>query len=85
MIRSAPVQPPHSLLPWGLTACAVVAGPALFGAQATPDVTLAAVTIALTVLLIGVALWPRKQPILVGAPVRRPVRRLGRTLGLSSP
>ena len=38
-MRFAPIRPPHSLLPWVLTACGVVAGPALFGAAAYDAVT----------------------------------------------
>ena len=38
-MHSARIRPPHSLLPWVLTACGVVAGPALFGAAAYDAVT----------------------------------------------
>jgi len=45
----ARTRPPHSLLPWVLTACGVVAGPALFRApHTTRDLTLASVAIGLT-------------------------------------
>jgi hypothetical protein len=76
-IRSAPVQPHQSLLPWGLTACAVVAGPPLFGAaHASPAVIVAAVAIALTALVIGLGLRQRKHHVGVAAPARRRIRTL---------
>ena len=76
-IRSAPVQPHQSLLPWGLTACAVVAGPSLFGAaQASPAMTVASVAIALSALVIGFALRLRKHDVGVVAPARRRSRTL---------
>jgi hypothetical protein len=70
------------LLPWGLTACAVVAGPPLFGAaQASPAVTVASVAIALTALVIGFALRHGRHDTGAVAPA---VRR-SRTLGWSPP
>lgn len=76
-IRSAPAQSHQSLLPWGLTACAVVAGPPLFGAaQTSPAVTLAGAAIALTLLVIGFALRQRKHHVAVAAPARRRSRTL---------
>jgi len=76
-IRSAPVQPRQSLLPWGLTACAVVAGPPLFGAaQASPAVTVASVAIALSALVIGFALRQWKHHVGVVAPARVRIRPL---------
>jgi hypothetical protein len=76
-IRSAPVQSHQSLLPWGLTACAVVAGPPLFGAaQASPAVMLVGVAIALTALMIGFGLRQRKHHVGVAAPARRRIRTL---------
>ena len=76
-IRSAPVQPHQSLLPWGLTACAVVAGPPLFGAaQGSPAVTVAGVAVALTALVVGFALRQWKHDVGVVAPARRRIRTL---------
>ncbi len=77
-IRSTPTRQHHGLLPWVLTACGVVAGPALFGvAQATADVTLASVAIGLTGLVIAFALRYRTQLIDVTAPAGRRIRTLG--------
>ena len=54
---TAPIRPPHTVLAWGLTACGLVAGPALLGAaQTAPALALASVAIGLTALLIGFAL-----------------------------
>ena len=70
------------MLPWVLTACGVVAGPALFGvAQATADMTLASVAIGLTALVIAFALRHRARHIDVPA---RGGRRIA-TLGWSPP
>lgn len=75
---SAPIRPRHSLLPWGLTACGVVAGPSLFAAaEASPILTLAGVAAGLTALVIGFALWQRTHPIAATVPARRRVRTLG--------
>jgi hypothetical protein len=77
-IRSAPTRQHHGLLPWVLTACGVVAGPALFGvAQATADVTLASVAIGLTALVIAFALRHRKHHVDVGAAAGRRMPTLG--------
>ena len=71
-IRSAPIRQHHSLLPWVLTACGVVAGPALFGApHTTRDLTLASVAIGLTALVIGFAVRHRRHHIGVTAPAGR--------------
>lgn len=76
-IRFAPVQPHKWLLPWGLTACAVVAGPPLAGAaQASPAVIIAGVAMALTALVIGFALRQRKHHLHQIAPSRRRLRTL---------
>ena len=76
--RSTPTRQHHGLLPWVLTACGVVAGPALFGvAQATADVTLASLTIGLTALVIAFALRHRTHHVDVGAPPRRRIPTLG--------
>ena len=76
-IRSAPVQSHQGLLLWGLTACAVVAGPPFFGAaQASPAVTLAGVAVALTALVIGLGLRQRKHHVGMAAPARRRIRTL---------
>jgi hypothetical protein len=73
----ARIRPPDSLLPWGLTACAVVAGPPLFGAaQASPAVTVASVAIALSALVIGFALRQWKHHVGVVAPARVRIRPL---------
>jgi hypothetical protein len=66
----------QSLLPWGLTAGAVVAGPALL-ATAQTALTLTSVAIGLTALIIGFALWQRKLPVAVAAPARRRIQTLG--------
>lgn len=79
-IRSAPVRPHQSLLPWGLTACAVVAGPPFFDASHA-SVAVASVAIALTALVIGFALRHGRHDTGAVAPV---VRR-SRTLGWSPP
>jgi hypothetical protein len=77
-IRSAPVRPHQSLLPWGLTACAVVAGPPLLGvAQASPALALASVALGLTALVIGFAIRQRKPHVRVVAPAHRRIRALG--------
>lgn len=77
-IRSALIRPPHSLLPWGLTACAVVAGPSLLGvAQASPALALASMAVGLTALVIGFAIRHRKPHVRVVAPARRRLRALG--------
>ena len=71
-IRSAPTRQHHGLLPWVLTACGVVAGPALFGApHTTRDLTLASVAIGLTALVIGFAVRHRRHHIGVTAPAGR--------------
>jgi hypothetical protein len=76
--RTAPTRLHHGLLPWVLTACGVVAGPALFGiAQATVDVTLASVAIGLTALVIAFALRHRTHHIDVAAPAGRRAPVLG--------
>ena len=76
-IRSAPVQHRQSLLPWGLTACAVVAGPPLFGAaHASPAVNVANMAIALSALVIGFALRQWKHHVGVVAPARVRIRTL---------
>jgi hypothetical protein len=77
-IQSAPARPHQSLLPWGLTACAVVAGPPLLGvAQASPALALGSVAIGLTALVIAFAIRQRKPPLRVAAPARRRIRTLG--------
>jgi hypothetical protein len=77
-IRSAPTRQHDGLVPWVLTACGVVAGPALFGvAQATVDVTLASVVIGLTALVIAFALRHRKHHVDVAAPAGRRIATLG--------
>jgi hypothetical protein len=77
-IRSTPSRQHHGLLPWVLTACGVVAGPALFGvAQSVADLTLASVAIGLTALVIGFALRHRARPIDVTAPAGRRMHTLG--------
>jgi hypothetical protein len=76
-IRFLPAQSHHSLLPWGLTACAVIAGPPLYGAaQASPAVTVVAAGIALTALVVGLALRQKKHRMSVAAPARRRIRTL---------
>jgi len=76
--NSAPTRQHHGLLPWVLTACGVVAGPALFGvAQATADVTLASGAIGLTALVIAFALRHRAPRVGVAAPARRRMPTLG--------
>ena len=76
--NSAPTRQHHGLLPWVLTACGVVAGPALFGvAQATADVTLASGAIGLTALVIAFALRHRTPRVGVAAPARRRMPTLG--------
>ena len=71
-IRSALTRQHHGLLPWVLTACGVVAGPALFGApHTTRDLTLASVAIGLTALVIGFAVRHRRHHIGVTAPAGR--------------
>ena len=71
-IRSAPTRQHHGLLPWVLTACGVVAGPALFGApHTTRDLTLASVAIGLTALVIGFAVRHRRHHLGVPAPAGR--------------
>ncbi len=68
----ARIRPPHSLLPWVLTAGGVVAGPALFGApHTTRDLTLASVAIGLTALVIGFAVRHRRHHLGVPAPAGR--------------
>ena len=77
-MHSAPIQPPDSLLPWGLTACGVIAGPCPAPRRADgagPDV--ASVAIGLTALLIGLALRQRGHHVGVAAPARRRIRTLG--------
>ena len=75
---SAPIRSQHSLLPWGLTAGAVIAGPSLFAAaEASPAMALASVAIGLTALVIGFALWQRKHPVVAPVPAGRNVRKLG--------
>ena len=74
-IPSAPDRPQQSLLPWGLTAGAVVAGPSLLSAaQAAPAVTLVSVAIGLTALVIAVALRRHTLSVAVGAPALRRIR-----------
>ena len=76
-LHSAPTRQHHGLLPWVLTACGVVAGPALFGiAQATADVTLASVAIGLTALVIAVALRHRTHHVDVAATAGRRIPTL---------
>ena len=71
-IRSAPTRQHHNLLPWVLTACGVVAGPALFRApHTTRDLTLASVAIGLTALVIGFAVRHRRHHLGVPAPAGR--------------
>ena len=71
-IRSAPTRQHHGLLPWVLTACGAVAGPALFGApHTTRDLTLASVAIGLTALVIGFAVRHRRHDLGVTAPAGR--------------
>lgn len=75
---TAPSRPLRSLLSWGLTVGAVVAGPPLLAAaQAAPALTLASVAFGLTALVIGLALWQRKHPVRVAAPARRRIQTLG--------
>ena len=75
---SVPIRPQHSLLPWGLTAGGVIAGPSfLTAAQASPVLTLASVAAGLTALVIGFALWQHKHPVRVAAPARRRIQTLG--------
>jgi len=77
----ARTRPPHSLLPWVLTACGVVAGPALFRApHTTRDLTLASVAIGLSVLAGFVLRQSRSQVRAAAAPGPRL-----RTLGWSRP
>ena len=78
----ARIRPPDSLLPWGLTACGVIAGPSLLhAAQTAPALTMVSVAIGLTALLIGLTLRQRGHHVGVAAPVRR---RIG-TLACSPP
>jgi hypothetical protein len=74
-IPLAPIRTQPSLLPWGLTACAVVASPSLVAA-ASPVLMLASVAIGLTALVIGFALWQRRAPVSVAVPARRTMRPL---------
>ena len=75
---SVPIRPQHSLLPWGLTAGGVIAGPSLLAvAQASPALALASVAAGLTALVIGFALWQRTHPVRAVAPVRRRIQTLG--------
>jgi hypothetical protein len=74
----SPLRHQPSLLPWGLTAAGVIAGPALLTvAQGAPALTLASVAAGLTALVIGFALWLRKDPVRVPVPARRRVQTLG--------
>jgi hypothetical protein len=76
--KLSPIGPQPSLLPWGLTAGGVIAGPSLFAiAQGSPVLTLASVAAVLTALVIGFALWQRKHPVQVPVPARRRVQTLG--------
>lgn len=80
-----PGRPQHSLRPWGLTACCVVAGPSLFAAaQAEPALALASVAAGLTALVTGFALWQRRHPAVAAVAVV-PCRPRSRTLGWSPP
>jgi hypothetical protein len=73
---AAQIRPPFNMLPLGLTACAVIAGPSLLhAAQTAPALTLASVAIALTALLIGLALR-RPHHAVVAVPARRRIRTL---------
>jgi len=75
---AAQVRPPFNVLPWGLTACAVVAGPSLLhAAQTAPALTLASVAIGLTALLIGLWLRQRGHHVSLAATARRRVRTRG--------
>jgi hypothetical protein len=66
----------RDLLPLALTACGVIAGPALFGAPgATPDLPLAIVAIVLTAMIVGFAPLPLHRTPLAGVPVRAGHRR----------
>ena len=70
--RSAPTPPYHGLLPWMLTACGVVAGPAIVGAaEARRDMTLASVAIGLTALVLGFAIRHRRHHVAVAIPAGR--------------
>jgi hypothetical protein len=76
-MNSLPVQSHHSPLPWGLTACAVVAGPPLIGvAQASPAATVTGAAIALTALVIGLALRQQTRRVSAGARASRRIRTL---------
>ena len=73
----ARIRPPDSLLPWGLTACGVIAAPSLVhAAQTAPAVLPVSVAIALSALLIGLTLRRRGDHIGVAVPVRRRIRTL---------
>ena len=74
---AAQIRPPYNLLPLGLTACAVVAGPSLLhAAQTAPALTLASVAIGLTALLIGLTLRQRGRHVVEALPARRRFRTL---------
>jgi hypothetical protein len=76
-IRTAPMPAPHGLVPWGLTACAVVAGPALLTtAQLEPALTLALASpaVGLTVFALGVSLRLGWSSARVAVPVSPPRR-----------
>ena len=79
--RPVPIRH-HSLMPWFLTACGVIAGPALLGAADAPAaVTVASVALGLTALVVGFALRHGRHDTGVVAPA---VRRR-RTLSWSPP
>jgi hypothetical protein len=75
--RPAPIRH-HSLLPWFLTACGVIAGPALLGAADAPvAVTVASVALGLTALVVGFALRQGRHHARAVVPASRRIRALG--------
>jgi hypothetical protein len=65
-------------MPWFLTACGVIAGPALLGASDAPvAVTVASVALGLTALIVGFALRQGRHPAGAVAPASRRIRTLG--------
>lgn len=73
----ARIRTDHSLLPWGLTACGVIAAPSLVHiAQTAPAVLPVSVAIGLSALLIGLTLRRRGHHLGVTVPVRRRIRTL---------
>lgn len=69
---------PSGLLPWALTASAVIGGPSLLAAaQQAPTLTLSSVALAFSAIVVALSLAPAWRPARVAAaalPSRRPPR-----------